>query len=97
MNSPCVVRTLTPANDSENQRLATQIVSVYRLLKCQGVVDLHPQLVEGQWVRLSSGPLAGTVGQFIGTRNQRKLLLRVDMLGVGASVNLPITADVEPL
>ncbi len=96
-NSPCVVRTLTPACSHDGRRLASQILTVYRLLQHQGVVEFEPEFIEGQWVRVLSGPLSGAVGQFICTRGQRKFLLRVDMLGVGASVDFPMTTDVEPL
>ncbi len=88
-SSGSVVRLLHPQGDGEAAQLSTEILLVYRLLAS----GEHPALVTkwepGQRVEVLAGPLAGATGQYIREGDNGRLVVWIDLLGVGATVALP--------
>lgn len=54
----------------------------------------HPFLKEGDHVRIRTGPLAGTAGIFVRTKNQYRVVISVELLRKGVSVEVA-RADIE--
>lgn len=54
----------------------------------------HPFLKQGDHVRVRTGPLAGTDGIFVRTKNQYRVVISVELLRKGVSVEVS-RADIE--
>lgn len=54
----------------------------------------HPFLRQGDHVRVRSGPLTGTKGIFVRTKNQCRIVISVELLRKGVSVEVD-TGDIE--
>lgn len=54
----------------------------------------HPFLKQGDHVRVRTGPLAGTEGIFVRTKNQCRVVISVELLRKGVSVEVD-TGDIE--
>jgi len=96
-NSDCVVRLLLPAEGHEAHRLAEDILAIHTLL----AAGTHPALLEKEWepgqrVHILAGPLMGVTGQFLRKGDKGQLVVWVDLLGVGAAVNLDPDIPMEP-
>jgi transcription antitermination factor NusG len=73
-----------------------QIDDLKKILENTKQVDPYPYLKEGHRVRIRRGPLAGVEGVLVEKRGQHSLVLSVDLIQQGVSVNID-AADVEPL
>jgi transcription antitermination factor NusG len=58
---------------------------------------LVPQWIPGQSVRVLAGPLMGVAGQFVRDAGNGRLIVWIELLGVGAAVTLPPDTPVEAL
>lgn len=94
--SDCVVRVILPDGDPARLGLAKDIQAVQTLLASGEPVMPQIQLTPGQRVRVLAGALEGMVGEFVRFGGQGQLTIRINMLGVGAAVNLPPEIPVEP-
>jgi len=97
-SSDCVVRLLLPSEGHETVRLAGDIQAIHTLLAS----GTHPALLPKEWepgqrVRILAGPLMGVVGQFLRKGGKGHLMVWVDLLGVGAAVNLDPAIPMEPV
>lgn len=94
--SDSVAYLVAPGCREEEIRLACDILSIREML-CLGN---HPILVQewkpGQRVRVVAGPLAGVHGEISGDGQRGKLVVWVEFLGQGLSVELPEESLVEP-
>lgn len=86
--SGCVVYVLRPASRSQSYLLDQQIRAVRRLLMEELPAELTNEYRLGERVTIASGPLQGIEGMVVATANGSRLVVRVDMLGVGVSVVL---------
>lgn len=78
----------TPVPDAE-------IDAIARLVAAGAPLERHRLLVEGQRVRIRSGPFRGIEGTLIHRQGRSKLLLSVDLLRQGAALTID-GLDVEP-
>ena len=95
-DTDCVVRVLCPQCDAARLRLSSDIRGIHALLASGADIEPVQEWVPGQRVCVKAGPLAGTVGEFIRRGANGQLIIWVNMLGVGAAVNLPPEVPVEP-
>lgn len=93
--SGCVVRVLLPATREGTGRLARDIQAIHSLLETEDDPEIVSSWTPGQWVRIINGPMAETVGQYIGDGAGGKLLVWVELLGVGATVSMPPQTAME--
>ena len=70
---------------------AEQVEAVRRMLEEDVQADPWPYMQEGQWVRMTRGPLIGMEGFIVERRKKYRLVVSVDMLG--RSVAAEIEAD----
>ncbi len=94
--SGCVVRLLLPRGAGETARLDDEIRSVHRLLAAGDHPALVPQWTPGERVRVLAGALAGATGQFVRGDGKGRLIVWIELLGVGAAVTLPPDIPLEP-
>lgn len=91
--SGCVVYVLKPTSLVQAESLNGQIRAVRRLLLEEISAELCTDYRNGERVTIVSGALRGLSGIVIETDNARRLVVWVDMLGVGVSVVLGSKAD----
>ena len=72
----------------------TEIDAIRRVVESCGLVEPHPFLRTGDWVRVRSGPLADIEGILVRKKSKFRLVLSVEMLGKSASVEVDL-ASVE--
>jgi transcription termination/antitermination protein NusG len=76
--------------------LIRDLAQVHRAIRSGAAIDPHPYLREGTLCRVVSGPLAGVEGLVVKKLSAMRLILKVDILGQAASVQ--IDADmIEPI
>lgn len=92
-DSGCVVYVLKPTSSSQAETLDAQIRAVRRLVLEEIRAELCTNYLGGEKVTILSGPLQGISGIVMGTANARRLVVSVDMLGVGVSVVLDADTD----
>lgn len=88
------VSTISPVPDEA--RLAGELAGVAKLIASNVPITPEQRLEAGMPVRVSSGPLKGQEGVVIERRGKRRLLVAVDLLQQGASVDID-ECDVQPL
>lgn len=93
--SGCVVRVLCARSDGESRRLAGEIAAVHRMLALGEQTELVTQWTPGQRVRVLEGPFMGTIGQFVRDAGGGRLIVWVEILGVGAATTLPPDTPLE--
>lgn len=93
LTSNCI-STITPVADED--RLFTELAGIARLIATKIPITPEQRLQPGQQVRVASGPLKGQMGIVIDRRGKRRLLVAIDLLQQGASVDLD-ECDVQPL
>jgi transcription antitermination factor NusG len=86
--SGCVVYLLKPASATETAALDRQIRLVRRLTVEKNSAQLSNEYQMGEHVEIVSGPLKGVCGRVLRVGNAQKLVVGVDLLGVGVSVVL---------
>jgi transcription antitermination factor NusG len=72
----------------------TEIVAIRRVVDNSILIEPHPFLRTGDWVRVRSGALADIEGILVRKKSRFRLVLSVDMLGKSASVEVDL-ANVE--
>jgi transcription antitermination factor NusG len=74
----------------QQARLAEELSSLETVLRfAPATIELHPRLVPGAWVRVTSGPMKNVRGVVVEALPNRKLWLGITALGVGATVEIP--------
>ena len=81
---------------ADQQRLEWELRNIARALDEKTPLDPYPYLKKGIRVEVTSGPLRGLQGLIESRTNVDKLILAIDMLGQGVTVELA-GASVEPL
>ncbi|NVI97297.1 hypothetical protein HV824_04085 [Myxococcus sp. AM009] len=84
----CVASVLSPTSQMGIAELDSQIRSVRLMLGLGRPVVLTTKYEVGEKLTIDSGPLRGVSGTVTSTANAKRLVLWVDMLGVGAAVEL---------
>lgn len=85
---PGVVSVLKPTCPMRIMELDSQIRAVHRILALGRPVGVTAQYEVGDRVTITSGPLSGLSGTIASTAGAKRLVLWIDMLGVGAFVQL---------
>lgn len=80
------ISTISPIDDQE--RLVEELAGISRLIASRVAITPEQRLQKGQLVRVASGPLRGQEGVVIERRGKRRLLVAIDILQQGASVDL---------
>lgn len=88
-SSGCVVRLLAPRSGREAKNLIDSLRTIERLLASGALPEPARQWEAGQRVTVRSGPLEGTTGEFIRDNGNGRLVIRIDLLGLGVAVTLP--------
>lgn len=96
IGSSAVVQIIKPHAEQIPQ-LAKDIWNVWKGLAGSSHLELTQQLTKGQIVEVVSGPLKGLQGRFEKWKSGRRLVLWVDMLGVGVWVDIPDGCVVKPI
>ena len=73
-----------------------QIISLKKLVESKESLDPYPYLKEGNRVKIKSGPLAGVDGMLIERKGLHHLVLSVDILRQGVSIQVE-ASSVEAL
>ena len=80
-----VLRVL-PVNDSN--RLIDDLRQIERLIQCNAPLTVESRLQAGSRVRVRSGAFAGVEGVVLRRRGQTRLLVSINFLQQGASVEI---------
>lgn len=72
----------------DQEKLIDELLRIEQALKAGANLTPHKYIKEGQYCRVTAGPLADLKGIVIKTKSTTRLILRVDMLGQAASVEL---------
>ena len=86
--SACVAYVLRPRTGAEAGALDKQIRAVRRVLTETSCVELSTIPRIGERVTIASGTLTGLTGNVVTVENTKRIIVWVDMLGVGVSVAL---------
>jgi transcription antitermination factor NusG len=81
---------------ADQPKLTRELAQIRRLIASNVPITAEERLESGFPVRVMSGPLKGHEGTIIERRGKRRLLVSVDLLQQGASVDLD-QCDVQPL
>jgi transcription antitermination factor NusG len=74
----------------------TEIEELRKICSVGLQVQPHPFLKQGDQVRIHRGPLAGTRGFFVREKNHYRVVIAVELLRKGVSVEIDLR-DIEPL
>jgi transcription antitermination factor NusG len=94
-----VLRTNRVANILEvtdQQRLLADLGPIEKAIRQDQPLLPHKYIKKGQQCRVIAGPLMGTEGIVVTTRQQTRLLLQVEMLGQATSVEIDMDM-IEPI
>lgn len=80
----------------DQARLIAELSWIEQALRSGVPLLPHRYLKEGQWCRVTAGPLIGLEGIMVQAKNVTRLVLQVDMLGQAAYVDIDIRM-VEPI
>lgn len=69
-------------------RLDRELSAIRRVLESGHELVSHPYLHEGMRVEVKSGPLKGVQGVIERRRGRRRLVLQIEVLGVGSSLEI---------
>lgn len=69
----------------------SEIEALRRVVKCERV-EPHPSIAVGDRVRVSTGPLEGITGVVVRTGNSLRLVVTLDLIGKGISVEIDARA-----
>ena len=96
LKTPGVVRFigLTPADPEPVPD--DQVLALKRLVESKETLDPHPYLKEGNRVKIKNGPLKGVEGLLIERKGMHHLVLSVDILRQGVSIQVD-ASSVEAL
>jgi len=73
-----------------------EMEAIRRVIKSGARVEAHPFLKNGDWVRITHGPLEGIRGILVRKKNISRLVLSVEMLGKSAAMEID-AFQVEPV
>jgi transcriptional antiterminator RfaH len=73
---------------ADESGLRTDLLQIHRLIAADAPLTLEKRLMPGQRVRVKSGPFKGTSGLLISRRGESRLLVSIDFIGQGASVEI---------
>jgi transcription antitermination factor NusG len=73
---------------TDQQKLTDQLSQIEYALKAGAELKPQNNIQTGQLCRVKTGPLKHLEGTVISTKSQTKLILEVEMLGQGASVEV---------
>lgn len=85
---------VVPVKDGE--RLQKDLSNIKRLIESKAKITIESRLEPGQWVRVKNGPFRGVEGQIVARRKEHRLLVSIDFLQKGVSVEID-DFMVEPL
>jgi transcription termination/antitermination protein NusG len=88
LKTPGVVRFIGPTLGEPEPVPAEQINSLKKLLESKEALDPYPYLKDGNRVRINKGPLSGVEGILVGRKGIHNLVLSVDILQQGVSVQV---------
>jgi len=86
-----VLRTNRVANlieVNDQQRLVCELLGIEQAIKAGAPLEPHRYIKTGQLCRVTEGALKGLKGIVVMTRGTARLILRIDMLGQAASVEI---------
>lgn len=96
LKTPGVVRFIGLTPGEPEPVPAEQILSLKKMVDCKETLDPYPYLKEGNRVKIKSGPLAGVEGMLVERKGLHHLVLSVDILRQGVSIQVE-AASVEAL
>jgi transcription antitermination factor NusG len=96
LKTPGVIRFIGRISGEPEAVPDEQVLSLKRLVESKENLDPYPYLKEGNKVRIKSGPLAGVEGILVDRKGIHNLVLAVDILRQGVSVQVDAYI-VEPL
>jgi transcriptional antiterminator RfaH len=73
---------------SEPEKFLRELVQIKRLIDLGVPLTPEEKLQPGAWVRIKSGPMTGLQGQVLKRRGERRLLVAVNFIQRGASLEL---------
>jgi len=73
---------------NEPERLVKDLTNLDRLLEAEKPVTPEKKLLQGDMVRVKSGTMAGVEGVVFRRQNQTRLLVYVDFMGAGTSLEV---------
>jgi transcription termination/antitermination protein NusG len=96
LKTPGIVRFIGQTPGEPEPVPDEQVVSLKRLVESKEALDPYPYLKEGNRVKIKSGPLSGVEGILVERKGMHHLVLSVDILQQGVSVQVE-AATVEAL
>ncbi len=88
LKTPGVVRFIGQTYGEPEQVPDDQVLSLQKLVESKEFLDPYPYLKEGKRVRIKSGPLAGVEGILVERQGLHNLVLSVDILRQGVSIQV---------
>ena len=73
---------------TDPNQLRYDLQQIQRLIDADALLTLERRLAPGQLVRVRTGPFKGTTGVLVSRRGDTKLLVAVDFLGQGVTVEI---------
>ena len=70
------------------ERLRHDLRQVHELIENGARLTLEQRLMPGQYVRVRTGPFKGTTGTLVSRRGDTRLLVAIDFIGQGVSVEI---------
>jgi transcription antitermination factor NusG len=68
----------------------SEIAAIRQVVENSFLLEPHPFLATGDWVRIKSGPLSGLEGILVRKQDRLRLVLSVEMLGRSVSVEVDV-------
>jgi transcription termination/antitermination protein NusG len=88
LKTPGVVRFIGQTLGEPEPVPHDQVLSLQRLVESKEALDPYPYLKEGKRVKIKSGPLAGVEGILVERKGLHHLVLSVDILRQGVSIQV---------
>jgi len=88
---------IKPNGDDEVRDLDLELNSLWKAVNSGETVRLRQHYHPGQRIVVRNGPLEGTIGVFLKEGNHGKLIIWMDLLGIGAEVELSQAYEIEAL
>jgi transcription antitermination factor NusG len=65
-----------------------EIEAIRRMIESKALIEPHPFLKTGDWIRVKAGPLAGVEGILVRKKNQWRLVVSVELLQKSVAVEV---------
>jgi transcription antitermination factor NusG len=88
---------IKPNGDQEIRELDQELNSLWKAVNSGEAIRLREQYHPGQKIVVSNGPLEGTIGTFLKEGKHGKLIIWMDVLGIGAEVELSQAYSIQVL